>query len=129
MPVHFNTWYPATEFIPFERAKEYARHAADLGCELLVVDAGWYRKEIEVEGDGWWRKTGDWIVDERIYPEGMEALSIACRDLGIGLGLWFEPEAVGVNAWVRRNHPEWLHAVGGSRPAGRGPGHPPPRGA
>lgn len=116
VPVHFNTWYPAVEFIPFERAKEYAHHAADLGCELLVVDAGWFRKEVEVEGDGWWRKTGDWIVDERMYPDGMEALSEVCRSLGIGFGIWFEPEAVGVNAWVRRNHPEWLHAVGGIVP-------------
>ncbi|MEA2594797.1 MAG: alpha-galactosidase, partial [Thermomicrobiales bacterium] len=113
VPVHFNTWYPATEHIPVDRAKEFVPQAAALGCESLVLDAGWFRKELPVEGDGWWRKTGDWIVDEHLYPNGLEELSDACRDHGLGFGIWFEPEAVGVNAWVRRNHPEWLHALGG----------------
>lgn len=113
VPVHFNTWYPATEHIPVARAKGFVPVAAALGCETLVVDAGWFRKEQEVEDDGWWRKTGDWVVDERLYPNGLEELSDDCREHGIGFGLWFEPEAVGANAWVRRNRPEWLHAVGG----------------
>ena len=113
VPVHFNTWYPATEHIPVTRAKAFVPQAAALGCETLVLDAGWFRKEREVEGDGWWRKVGDWIVDERLYPNGLEELSDACNAHGIGFGIWFEPEAVGVNAWVRREHPEWLHAIGG----------------
>jgi alpha-galactosidase len=116
VPVHFNTWYPATEHIPVARAKEFFPQAAALGCETLVLDAGWFRKEQEVEGDGWWRKVGDWIVDERLYPNGLEELSDACHSHGIGFGIWFEPEAVGVNAWVSREHPEWLHAVGGRLP-------------
>jgi alpha-galactosidase len=116
VPVHFNTWYPATEQIPVERAKAYVRWAAELGCEALVLDAGWFRKEIEDENEGWWWRTGDWLVDERRYPNGLEELSDACRTHGIGFGIWFEPEAVGPNAWVRRNHPEWLQALGGIVP-------------
>jgi len=113
VPVHFNTWYPASEEIPVERAKAYVPCAAAIGCEALVLDAGWFRKEIEAEGEGWWWRTGDWLVDERRYPNGLEELAGCCREHGIGFGIWFEPEAVGPNAWVRREHPEWLHAVGG----------------
>jgi alpha-galactosidase len=113
VPVHFNTWYPANEEIPVERAKSYIPRAAAIGCEALVLDAGWFRKEIESEGEGWWWRTGDWLVDERRYPNGLEELADACREHGIGFGIWFEPEAVGPNTWVRREHPVWLHAVGG----------------
>jgi alpha-galactosidase len=113
VPVHFNTWYPATEHIPVARAKEFVPQAAALGCEALVLDAGWFRKEQEVAGDGWWRKIGDWVVDERLYPNGLEELSDACHEHGIGFGIWFETEAIGVNAWVHRERPQWLHAIGG----------------
>jgi alpha-galactosidase len=113
VPVHFNTWYPATEFIPVAHAKDFVPPAAALGCETLVLDAGWFRKEQEVEGDGWWRKVGDWVVDERLYPNGLEELSDACRARGLGFGIWFEPEAIGVDTRVHREHPEWLHAIGG----------------
>ena len=116
VPVHFNTWYPAAERIPIERARQYADRAARLGCTVFVLDAGWYRAAIEREGDGWWHKTGDWIVDERLFPNGLEELADHCRTLGMGFGLWFEPEAVGPGARIRREHPRWLHAIGGRAP-------------
>ena len=93
--------------------KEYAAASVRLGCEVFVLDAGWYTTEQEDPDESWWTRTGDWVVNRRLFPDGLEALSRFCSDQGIGFGVWFEPEAVSPSAVVRREHPEWLHAVGG----------------
>ncbi len=59
-------------------------------------------------------------MNHRLFPHGLEELSSFCRDQGVGFGIWFEPEAVSPSAAVRREHPEWLHVVGGRpTPAGQ----------
>ena len=87
---------------------------------MFVLDAGWYTTEVENPNDGWWIRTGDWVVNRKWYPNGLEELSGFCHARGIDFGLWFEPEAVGPSAVIRREHPEWLHAIGGQvTPAGQ----------
>lgn len=116
LPVHFNSWYPYQGEPPVAKMQEFAIAAADLGCETFVLDAGWYTTEIENPNESWWPRTGDWIVNRRNFPNGLEELSRTCQAHGIGFGIWFEPEAIGASAWVRREHPEWLHWVGGEEP-------------
>lgn len=93
--------------------KAAADAAADLGCEVFVLDAGWYTTEVEQAGERWWARAGDWIVNPHWFPNGIEELSDYCHLHGLDFGIWFEPEAVGASAVVRREHPEWLHAIGG----------------
>ena len=113
VPVQFNSWYPHQGEPPVEKMKEFAATAAGLGCEVFVLDAGWYTTETEDPDEWWWSRTGDWVVNRRLFPNGLEELSTYCRELGLSFGLWFEPEAVSPNAVVRRTHPEWLHHIDG----------------
>jgi alpha-galactosidase len=117
LPVQFNSWFPYQGEPPIEVMKEYATRASRLGCEIFVLDAGWYTTEQEDPDEDWWLKTGDWVVNRRLFPGGLEELSEHCRQQGIDFGIWMEPEAVGPNATIRRTRPEWLHAVGGRAPA------------
>ncbi len=116
VPVQFNTWYLFNERVPVRQMKAAADVAAGLGCEVFVLDAGWYTTEVEQPGEGWWARAGDWIVNPHWFPNGLEELSDYCHSHGLDFGIWFEPEAVGASAVARRQHPEWLHAIGG-RPA------------
>jgi alpha-galactosidase len=114
IPVQFNSWYPYQGEPPVAKMKEFAATATELGCEVFVLDAGWYTTEIEEPTENWWTRTGDWVVNRRLFPNGLEELSNYCHERGIGFGIWFEPEAVSPNAVVRREHPEWLHHIGGA---------------
>ncbi|MCS7060171.1 MAG: alpha-galactosidase [Anaerolineae bacterium] len=113
VPVQFNTWYVYNERVPVEQMKAAADAAAALGCEVFVLDAGWYTTEEDRADEGWWARTGDWIVNRRWFPNGLHELSEHCRARGLDFGIWFEPEAVGPSATLRRHHPEWMHAIGG----------------
>jgi alpha-galactosidase len=101
--------------------KAYATKARHLGCEVFVLDAGWYTTEQENSDEDWWLRTGDWAVDRKLFPAGLEELSAHCRQHEIDFGIWIEPEAIGPSAALRRSHPEWLHAIGGriAPPEGR----------
>ena len=113
IPVQFNSWFPYQGRPSVDAMKAYATKARDLGCEVFVLDAGWYTTEQENPGEDWWLRAGDWIVDRRLFPAGLEELSAHCREIGMDFGIWIEPEAVGPSAAIRRSHPEWLHAIGG----------------
>jgi alpha-galactosidase len=111
VPVQFNSWYPYQGEPPVDKMKEFAAVAAELECEVFVLDAGWYTTETEDPSEDWWTRTGDWVVNRRLFPNGLEELSEDCHRRGLGFGIWFEPEAVSPNAVVQRTHPEWLHAL------------------
>jgi alpha-galactosidase len=113
IPVQYNSWYAFSERVPVAKMKEAAAAAAELGCESFVLDAGWYTTEVDRPGEGWWLRAGDWAVDRKWFPNGLAELSDYCHTKGIDFGIWFEPEAVGPGARIRREHPEWLHAAGG----------------
>ena len=116
IPVQFNSWFPYQGEPTVDTMKAYAERASVLGCEVFVLDAGWYTTRTENPDDGWWLRTGDWFVNRKLFPSGLEELSDYCRGQGMGFGIWIEPEAVGPSAIIRREHPEWLHNIGGRVP-------------
>ncbi len=116
VPVQFNSWYPHPGEPDFDAMLELVPVARQLGCEVFVLDAGWYTTEIEDPAENWWTRTGDWVVNRRLFPRGLEQLSDACRAAGLGFGIWFEPEAVSPSSVIRREHPEWLHHIDGRVP-------------
>ncbi len=113
-PVQFNSWYAAPGNTPIGRMKELASLSAPLGCEVFVLDAGWYRNVDAPPGTGWEEQLGDWTANEELFPGGVGALAEHVRGLGMGFGIWMEPECVSSTARVFRDHPEWLHANRGT---------------
>lgn len=66
------------------------------------IDAGWY------PCDGNWTATGTWQADARRLPAGLAPVGKLCREHGIDLLLWFEPERCRKDTKLYREHPEWL---------------------
>ena len=88
-----------------ELLQQEAKRAAEIGLEYFVLDAGWFK-------GGFPHGAGNWdIVDNEKFPNGIEPLSQYVRDLGMGFGLWFDPERAVKGSSVVRNHSEWFVPV------------------
>ena len=116
IPVQFNSWYPYLGEPTSDAMLAFVPAAKRLGCEVFVVDAGWYRTDEGESAADWAARTGDWRTSRLRFPNGLREVSAACREHGLRFGLWFEPEVIGPLSAVRREHPEWLHHVNGKPP-------------
>ncbi len=104
LPVLYNSW-EATEFdVSTEGQSNLAKKAADLGCELFVMDDGWFGARNDDHAG-----LGDWFVSEKKFPNGLDELIKNVNDLGMDFGIWFEPEMVNPNSDLFRAHPEWAY--------------------
>jgi alpha-galactosidase len=104
-PVLINNW--ESTYFDFDEGKiiGLADEAAALGIELLVLDDGWFG-----ERDDDRSSLGDWLVDRRKLPGGLQALAGEIGRRGLAFGLWIEPEMVSVRSRLYAEHPDWcLH--------------------
>lgn len=79
---------------------------ASMGGELFVMDDGWF-------GDKYPRKVdnsslGDWVVDRRKLPEGIEGLLRDAKKNGVKFGIWIEPEMANTTSELYEKHPDWI---------------------
>ena len=79
-----------------------AKTAKDLGCELFVLDDGWFGSRDNDQAG-----LGDYTVNKKKLPSGLKGLSDRLRSLGLEFGLWFEPESVNMDSDLYRAHPDW----------------------
>ena len=117
VPVQFNTWYALDEDVEEARVLALVPQAAALGCEVFVLDAGWYTTHAWSPLSNWHSRAGDWVVDPMRFPRGLGHVADAVRRAGMGFGIWCEPEAVGSCSRVRHEHPEWVHHINGRAPS------------
>lgn len=101
-PVLINNWEGTYYDFDEERLVAIATVAAELGIELFVLDDGWFGVR---DSDD--RSLGDWVVDRRKLPNGLEGVARRIRDLGMSFGLWIEPEMVSPDSDLYRAHPDW----------------------
>ncbi|NLD26021.1 MAG: alpha-galactosidase, partial [Acholeplasmataceae bacterium] len=101
-PVLLNSW-EATYF-KFNEKKllALAKEAAKVGIELFVLDDGWFGKR-----DDDTSSLGDWDVNYRKLPHGLEGLAKKINNLGLDFGLWVEPEMINEKSDLYREHPDW----------------------
>ena len=101
-PVLYNSWEGCMFDFNQRRLLDLADRAKDLGCELFVLDDGWFgTRNNDLAG------LGDYNVNTKKLPEGMEGLSKRIRAKGLQFGLWFEPESVNPDSDLYRAHPDW----------------------
>ena len=87
-----------------ERLLPLISAAARAGAECFCIDAGWYD---DTDLGDWWPTVGEWIPSERRFPGGGLARVVsAIRDTGMKVGLWLEPEVVGVRSPVAQSLPD-----------------------
>jgi len=107
-PVLLNSW-EATYF-DFDEAKllRLASAARDLGVELFVLDDGWFGQRNSDR-----TSLGDWVADPRKLPGGLSGVARAVEALGLGFGIWIEPEMISRESRLFAEHPEWAIGVPG----------------
>jgi alpha-galactosidase len=107
-PILLNSWEGAYFDFDQERIVAMATAARDLGIELFVLDDGWFGHRDADDSS-----LGDWVADRRKLPDGIDGLARRVTDLGIGFGLWIEPEMVSTNSDLYRGHPDWTIGIAG----------------
>tara|TARA_R110001592_G_C13153904_1_gene748356 strand:+ start:694 stop:2832 length:2139 start_codon:yes stop_codon:yes gene_type:complete len=108
-PIHYNTWEGIYFDHNIDTLKQLANKVAELGVERFVLDDGWFKGR---RGDC--AGLGDWIVDKKIYPQGLSPLIEHVNQQGMEFGLWFEPEMVNPDSDLYRAHPDWVLATAGN---------------
>ena len=101
-PVLYNSWEGCMFDFNQSRLLDLARRARDLGCELFVLDDGWFgSRNNDLAG------LGDYNVNLKKLPQGLDGLARKINKLGMEFGLWFEPESVNEDSDLYRAHPDW----------------------
>jgi alpha-galactosidase len=103
-----NTWEAVYFDHDTDRLLALADRAAELHVERVVLDDGWFAGRRDATAG-----LGDWTVSTVVWPDGLHPLVARLAELGIGFGLWFEPEMVNLDSELAREHPEWLLAPSG----------------
>jgi len=107
-PILVNNWEGTYFDFDEERLVAIATVARDLGIELFVLDDGWFGKR-----DDDTTSLGDWVVDRRKLPGGIDGLARRISALGLGFGLWIEPEMVSERSDLFAAHPDWAIGIPG----------------
>ncbi|MGB9857401.1 MAG: alpha-galactosidase [Dictyoglomaceae bacterium] len=107
-PILINTWEATYFDVNEEKLLNLAKEAKELGIELFVLDDGWFG-----ERNNDTSSLGDWYVNRRKIPSGLDGLGKKLNEMGLKFGLWFEPEMVSPNSELYRKHPDWCIQVKG----------------
>ena len=107
-PVLLNTWEAAYYDFDEARLLEIAAASRDLGIELFVLDDGWFGARDSDDSS-----LGDWVVDRRKLPGGLDSVARKVEALGLRFGLWIEPEMVSERSRLFEAHPDWAIGIPG----------------
>jgi alpha-galactosidase len=103
-PILYNSW-EATEFdFTAEDQTRLAERAAAMGCELFVMDDGWFGARVNDRAG-----LGDWTPNPDRFPDGLGPLIEHVHGLGMRFGIWVEPEMVNPDSDLYRAHPDWVY--------------------
>ena len=101
-PILYNSWEGCMFDFNQSRLLDLADRAKSLGCELFVLDDGWFGTRNDDRAG-----LGDYWVSRKKLPSGLEGLADKIRARGMEFGLWFEPESVNPDSDLYRLHPDW----------------------
>lgn len=102
-PVLLNSWEACYFDINENKLLKLARAGKGAGIELFVMDDGWFG-----ERDDDTKSLGDWEVNKKKLPNGLNGLCGKIKSMGMDFGIWVEPEMVNMNSRLYRTHPDWV---------------------
>ena len=107
-PLLINNWEGTGMDFNTDKLVSFARHAKNMGFEMLVMDDGWFGHRDSDDSS-----LGDWYVAEYKLPGGLSNLITQVKAMGLKFGIWFEPEMISPDSDIFRAHPDWhLHVTG-----------------
>ncbi len=101
-----NSWEGIYFDITEEKILAMMNDIAAFGGELFVMDDGWFGGKYQRNSDD--AALGDWTVDTRKLPNGLEALTKAAKERHIQFGIWIEPESTNTLSELYEKHPNWV---------------------
>ena len=102
LPVVYNTWLDKMTVLEVPRLRKQLEAAGKAGCEVFVIDAGWYVAK------------GDWSeLKDKAFCGDMISFAREVHDCGMKFGIWVEPEFFQGNTPVQKEHPEWFECTEG----------------
>lgn len=105
-PVVFNSWEGTYFDFDENTLTSMMTHAAGLGAELFVLDDGWFGNKYPRNSTS--SGLGDWQVNTKKLPHGLDGLIDHAESKGLRFGLWVEPEMVNPQSELSENHPDWI---------------------
>ena len=107
-PLLINSWEGSRFDFDDETLVRYAKQAKELGCELLVMDDGWFGVRNCDDSS-----LGDWYVNEDKLNGPLSKLIERVNAEGMEFGIWYEPEMISPDSDIYRAHPDWCVHVEG----------------
>ena len=101
-----NSWEGVYFDINQEGMDQMMSDIQSMGGELFVMDDGWFGDKYPRNKDN--SSLGDWMVDARKLPRGIEGLIADANKHGIKFGIWIEPEMANTTSELYEKHPEWV---------------------
>ncbi|MEO8413271.1 MAG: alpha-galactosidase [Ginsengibacter sp.] len=92
----YNTWVPFQKNINEQLVMELAKSAASAGMREFIID------------DGWQENYGDWVIDKKKFPHGLQPVFDYIKSLGMKPGLWVSVGSASSTSKVFQEHPEWF---------------------
>ena len=110
-PVVLNSWEGAYMNFDEKTIMRMIDDAAKIGVELFVLDDGWFANG-EYARDSDTAGLGDWQVNRRKLPHGIDYLARHAVDTGLKFGIWIEPEMVNPKSELAQRHLDWVVGSG-----------------
>ena len=85
-----------------------------MGGELFVMDDGWFGTKYPRVTDNC--ALGDWVVDTKKLPNGIEGLLNDARKNQVKFGIWIEPEMVSEKSELFKEHPDYAFVIPERKP-------------
>lgn len=102
-PIVINNWEGTYYDFDVEKLKRIADGVKDTGVDTFVLDDGWFRKNNNSK-----TSLGDWKVNEKKFPNGLDEIIEYVNSIGFHFGLWIEPEMISEDSELYRAHPDWI---------------------
>ena len=104
-----NSWEGVYFGIDQQKMDQMMGDIASMGGELFVMDDGWFGDKYPRDNDH--SSLGDWVVNKRKLPDGVEGLIASAKKHGIKFGIWIEPESANTVSELYEKHPDWVLQV------------------
>ena len=105
-PTLLNSWEGAYFDFDARTLTGMIDDAASLGLEMFVLDDGWFGNRYPRDNAS--QGLGDWQVNRKKLPEGIDYIADYAHSKGLKFGIWIEPEMVSPKSDLAHEHPEWV---------------------
>lgn len=105
-PIVYNSWEGCMFDFTESKLLRLGRAAKQLGCELFVLDDGWFGNKYPRNNSN--AGLGDWQVNAAKLPEGIDHIASYAHSKGLKFGIWIEPEMVSPKSELAEKHPDWI---------------------